>query len=354
MHREHLMLIMCCVPILFGASGVAVESEPPMKQGDVAGVPVAPLSSPGGKKPDRALPVSFEWSYAFDVAEGGGPKRPEVYGALKLSEKAIPPEELQRETEELRRQFDGQMRLEQIDGVYFLRPTGENVPPNWTIESALDTEVSMKIEQATTWEALKQLFLIVNKKNPRVTLFAFHYSIYNTAPELIRTVRIVTVNVDGVSARDALCSICAQAPLDIRWYYANNPNPLSSTGGVSGASLGIDFFEDGRELKHDWRRGIAPSREVQDWWDAEWEEALAPWNRVLLEASGAAASSDVTEAASEDAIAVPAKEQAKAEPSGTGLRPTHWQVLGIVALGGVLAATAVIAVRTKRKKNDRL
>jgi len=210
---------------------------------------------PGG------IPLSVEWPFIED--DGDTEITPTV-----IKQMVLPKEGWEEVWEEIRIAHRKKTQIRFFHGIPFCVPITEE-------RSNLNVLVSLDMDEATTWEAIKQVVRSVNSR-PEFGLLSVLHSAFSGGvwPEEYRCDRCITLDLDDVPAREALCAIAAQAPLQLRFLYSNNHKPSYRPDFDPRSHLQIQFYRNGERI-------FIPRLEVEPlelyrWSHKERQEAEVP------------------------------------------------------------------------------
>lgn len=135
----------------------------------------------------------------------------------------------------------------------------------------LDVPVSLHLENVSTWEALKALGIEINTAD--ATEYSFLISLAcidegNSPPEAFTEERVISLSLDDVTARYALCTIMNASPLELSYTYVCGTKAHGATD-----KLMISVHENGKRVL-----GNDPlTPEEWEWWRREKHEV--GWER---------------------------------------------------------------------------
>ncbi len=185
------------------------------------------------------VPVSYEHSY---VAED----RSTLEG-VSVDYALIEGETLREALDKLCANSGGRFVWKRIRGILCVIPSAQNEK----VESALDTTVTIHVDNVSTWDAILALGMAVNEREAADRMLRFYPqgNEYLNHPVAFRNDKTLSIHLDGVSARDALCAIMAASPFQMRYSYQNYFNPVRYPSSVPNASISLWFFENGMLYK---------------------------------------------------------------------------------------------------------
>jgi hypothetical protein len=118
-------------------------------------------------------------------------------------------------------------KFEQIRGTPVLRPNVEVLAEG----NALDTIVSLSVKRASVWESLCALARAINRTNADSDGARKRLLILPDGPDIVRNPApiftkpsLVTLELEDVSARDALCAIFDAAEFQFSYFYHCQPS----------------------------------------------------------------------------------------------------------------------------------
>lgn len=212
------------------------------------------------------VPISFEWSYVND-------DRSEVENrdfTFSVREGESLGLTLNRFCEATK----GQLQWRRIHGIICVWPTGVGGKS----ESALDTLVSLKLEEVSAWEAILELARIINSApsvDRTVMPSAEPRQDQYVPPIALREGKSISIALTNVTAREAICAIMAASPLRMEFTYGNYYRPNSAKPRTPSSSLSLRAFDEkGDTLYH--VPDVRSSREYYIWAD----EALSVMPKV--------------------------------------------------------------------------
>ena len=115
-------------------------------------------------------------------------------------------------------------------------------------ENTLDTVVSIKIQNTSTWEALKALAGEINRSASidRRTVIYPNFTAFGIAgPTGFRGGNEVTLELENVSAREVLCAIIEKSQFEMAYRYWTHYRPDISSTSKRTARIRIVLYEDG-------------------------------------------------------------------------------------------------------------
>jgi hypothetical protein len=188
------------------------------------------------------VPISFEWSYVND-------DRSEVDNReFKFAVQAG--ETLELTLDRFCVAAGRQLQWRRINGVICVWPTGVG----GKVESTLDSNVSLKLEGVSTWEALLELARVVNATpsvNRTLMPSAEPRQDQYVPPLALREEKSISLALTNVTAREAVCAIMAASPLQMEFTYSNFYRPNSTKPRMPSSSLSFRAFDErGNMLYH--------------------------------------------------------------------------------------------------------
>ncbi|GMV92107.1 MAG: hypothetical protein AMXMBFR82_18850 [Candidatus Hydrogenedentota bacterium] len=127
----------------------------------------------------------------------------------------------------------------------------------------LDVQVSLHVKEVSTWEALKALGIEVNRAD------ATEYSLLVTLacidqgfnpPDALTQESVVSVSLDNVQARFALCAIMNASPLELSYIYVCGAKAHGATD-----KLVVSVHENGKRISE----GEPLTSKDWQWWERE-------------------------------------------------------------------------------------
>lgn len=162
------------------------------------------------------VPVSYEWPYVDE--NGVALPWPDIDPWLDGDE------DLRSALEMLPTATKGKLSWSEIRGNICILPP---VDANGT-ENTLDTVVSLQIQNGSTWDALKQLALEINRGvslNRRTRFFPRFLVHSREGPPEFREGNKVSLDLKDVTAREALCAIIHESPFEMAYSYSTHYRP---------------------------------------------------------------------------------------------------------------------------------
>lgn len=185
------------------------------------------------------IPVSYEWPYIDDTRAALPPPRIDPW----IREE----EDLRSALDTLRVATDGALTWAQIRGnVCVLAPDGAQ-----GTENTLDTVLSLHVEDVSTWEALRRLGEEINGRehsNRHTKLSPSFLAHSRAAPPGFRDGNEVTLELEEVTAREALCAIIRESQFEIAYSYETHYRPIEYPESKPRARITIILFENGSYL----------------------------------------------------------------------------------------------------------
>lgn len=182
------------------------------------------------------VPVSFEWPYVDSIGSAApwAQTQPWVRSSDNL-EVAL---------NELPAVTGGKLRWSEIRGnICILSPVDAK-----GTENTLDTIVTIKIQNTSTWEALKALAGEINRQVviDRRTVIYPNFTAHGIAgPTGFRSGKEVTLELENVTARDVLCAIIEKSQFEMAYTYWTHYRPDISSASKRTARIRIILYEDG-------------------------------------------------------------------------------------------------------------
>ncbi len=189
------------------------------------------------------VPISFEWSYIDESRRDL--KMPKIPFTISPGDSLA--DVLDRFCSATGKQF----QWGRIRGIICVWPTGTN----GTTESMLDVRVTVNVEGASAWEAILQLVREVNAKaigaadRYMVARPTFTKEIY-TPPLVFRNEHVISLSLQDVSAREAICAIMAASPIRMSFWYFNSYHGNIVDDPRSSSQLTLWFYNENGSLAH--------------------------------------------------------------------------------------------------------
>jgi len=150
----------------------------------------------------------------------------------------------------------GQMNWGFLRGMLYIGPT--RIPESG--RKYLSIKISLDLDGVSTWEAYKQWATAVNagrKDGPGVWLVVTKPIM--RAPGAFTDAKTITLHLEGVTAREALCAITAASPLPISISYSHHDDSPD----LASISYIWREGEERREIsKEEWQRWLDERRET--------------------------------------------------------------------------------------------
>lgn len=148
---------------------------------------------------------------------------------------------------------NGKLVFERHHSMYCIVPSDEQ---SKSTGSNMVRRISLDVEKVSTWEAIKTVILEANKRPVDGRKLYVGHSLfrpYNFPPKGFVDDKSISLKLDNVTVREALCAILAESPLSISYRYIH--------GTSDSAELTFHTFEK--------RRGQSKFFTKGNWWRAE-------------------------------------------------------------------------------------
>lgn len=162
------------------------------------------------------VPINFEWAYV--EADGASVSLPKAEFRIE------PGETLSQVLDRFCLVTDGQLQWGRIRGTICVWPSGKT----GQIDSLLDTIISLKLNGVSTWDALLELSKTVSlSSGPERALVPEAHPMQDEymPPAQLRDIKGITLELENVTAREALCAILAASPLRLEFTYWDSLRP---------------------------------------------------------------------------------------------------------------------------------
>jgi hypothetical protein len=207
---------------------------------------------PGGLSPERMcslirdtfhVPLVYEWSYV----EPDWTNSPEpLFESFEIRKGQT----LRGALDQVVAMTQGALQWKALSGLIYVFPSGKT----GAVESVFDTPISIHMRNASTWEALKLLCETVMSSPYSDRGFGLGLGFldkFTKPPPAFTEERCITLRLDNVTAREALCAIVAASPVQMSF------DPGTGSGAY------VWFYTNGRPLKK--RNDLTPE-ELEDWY----------------------------------------------------------------------------------------
>ncbi len=218
----------------------------------------------------RCCPVLIDWTCFNDHGISYGPPPLDTTPVARVDGKG----EIIGTLEDLREQLRPKptfARVEMIRGYPCAIANSGHAPSN------LDVLVSIDVENVSTWEAIK--VVVVQVQCGLLYGTKMHFTVCRpypgrTPPEFYR-VRNISLHLDDVTAREALCAILRQSVLQIgiRYHALRDPK-LDVPEGMS--LFDIWFYENGKRMQFSLQKVWPPAPPDEPNFTVECQEAQQP------------------------------------------------------------------------------
>lgn len=115
-------------------------------------------------------------------------------------------------------------------------------------ESTLDAMVSLHLDNASAWEAILALTKAVNDKQTDGRILRIRTTSsdqYQLFPLELKTAKTLSIHLDDVTAREALCAIISASDFELRYSYFNHYRPIRYPNSKPSSRVTIFGYEDG-------------------------------------------------------------------------------------------------------------
>ncbi len=214
------------------------------------------------------VPVSYEWTYVGD--DGGRILEPHFPFIIRADDTL---HDVLARIDEV---CGDLLNVELVDGVICIRPPSEATGTF----SSLESRVSFEVTNVSTWEALKQLSMAINRLSDNVRQFQVGpqaLDMGGTPPDLFMIDDSISFVAANDSVRDVILDIVRKAPLPISYRYQYYPP--SEPGSRNGEdSIWIDAFLDGEVFACE----ECPHPRSMRWWGMQIVEGMLYRNTQFL------------------------------------------------------------------------
>ena len=142
-------------------------------------------------------------------------------------------------------------------------------------ENLLDSVVSLELRDASIWDAIKSLAIEINRRSNSDRRLRVGFSAFDVGlpPAEILTIHTITLSVEEVTAREALATIIANAPLVMSYKYYTAWSPDLYPDSMPSAQLTFDFFGENAWLCRRWNQlDVGDIGDSEFWWGYEFRE----------------------------------------------------------------------------------
>lgn len=200
-------------------------------------------------------PLCFEWPYVNDWR-----------GGLEVRDVKFeigPDQTLRSALDMFREKSDGKLLWDLVYGSICIRAS-DGAPDS---ENLLDLNISLSLDGVSTWDAMQELAHEINERatNGRQILVSPRaLSTGYGPPDAFRNDIGIRLDLENVTAREALCAIIQASPLEMSYKYANHgPSQRYPNANLRGL-LRITFHENGQRMRYQGQDRLTQS-ELNQW-----------------------------------------------------------------------------------------
>lgn len=182
------------------------------------------------------VPLSYEWSFV-------GPDRESV-DSTPFRMDLVEGETLREVLDRFCGLSEGQFMWQRTPGVVCVQSSSSA----GQTESSLDTVVSLRLDEVSTWEAFVALGTAVNEVRETNRVFSVYphfYSNFQKGPKGFRDRRDISLVLSDVTAREALWAIIEASHLRMSYWYWNYYRPHEYPESTPKSRLTIWTYENG-------------------------------------------------------------------------------------------------------------
>lgn len=233
----------------------AVALERTVTHADIRQFPIVDVSS--GSLLDHLskmfkIPISYEWSLINE--DNTTREQPKIPITIQTGDS------LSSALDRFCQVSDGEFRWELVNGIVCVRPISDEKEN----ESLLDVHVSVRLQNVSVWEAFLELARAVNDaQTTRYLKPSVPFGDGILPPPQLREMRIISLNMTNVTAREVACSIMAASPFRMSYSYSNFYR-LGEKQSHPSADLHLRVYDENHRLL----RGpkMVTGEEIAIWW----------------------------------------------------------------------------------------
>lgn len=210
------------------------------------------------------VPISFEWS--FVNADRSAIEDRDMRFSVKAEET------LEETLNRFCAEMGGRLQWGRIRGVICVWPAANAE----SVESTLDTTVTLELSGMSTWQAILEVCRQANSSEedrvlvPRAEPSQDRYA----PPDALRDHNSITLSLSEVTAREAICAVLAASPLHLEFNYGNYYRPDLANPRPPSSNLSITAFSDSRKVLYDVVESLSDAESRR--WHDEARETIPP------------------------------------------------------------------------------
>ncbi len=216
----------------------------------------------------EGIDLSPDWrAVVLDWAVVDGDGRTNIHPPLDKAMRVVKITEFEQAQQTMERLAGDYGRLELLHGTPCFAPANET-------DSNLSVPVSVDMKNVSTWEALKTVIRLVNctrRFGDRTILYVYTLGALDI-PQAFDQERTITLQLNNVPAREAICRVLAQAPISVGFESRSvYPRDIEGTSSKYWEIL-IQFYRGNQPI-------VAmefQSNERSKLWSSECQEAMKP------------------------------------------------------------------------------